>query len=51
MDEFRMKMLTNQPDEPSMQENMDGFPISINDIAIGFSGGEVSMDLDVSFEY
>lgn len=35
------------PEEPSMQENMDGFPISINDIAIGFAGGEVSIDFDL----
>lgn len=35
------------PEEPSMQENVDGFPISINDLELGFSGNSVSLDFDI----
>jgi hypothetical protein len=35
------------PSEPSMQENVDGFPISINDLELGFSGNNVSLDFDI----
>ena len=31
----------------AMQENIDGFPISINDIEIGFSGKDISLDFDL----
>lgn len=35
------------PDDPSPQENVDKFPVSINDIELGFSGGDISIDFDL----
>jgi len=35
------------PEAPSMQENIDGFPISINDLELGFSGNDISVDFDI----
>lgn len=35
------------PVDASPQENVDNFPISINDIALGFSGNQISIDFDI----
>ncbi len=35
------------PDVPSPQETVDKFPISINDIELGLSGGNISIDFDI----
>ncbi|HZV69034.1 MAG TPA: hypothetical protein VFG10_05795 [Saprospiraceae bacterium] len=35
------------PNDASPQENVDKFPISINDIELGFSRGNVSIDFDI----
>ena len=35
------------PGDATPQENVDQFPISINDIALGFSGNEISIDFDI----
>ena len=35
------------PGDASPQENVDQFPISINDIALGFSGNQISIDFDI----
>lgn len=39
--------VTLPDDNPSLQPNVDGFPLSVNDIEINFSGQNVSLDFDL----